>query len=86
MAFSFKEIKLKFLGKFFLKIFIYFSLPSSNLFTLPSACGFESCFEILVSIKLSIFFSILNVCQLLLYLDLDVLDLESYNLIWNYPY
>ena len=33
---------LKFLGKFFLRILIYFSLPSSNLFTLPSIFGLDN--------------------------------------------
>ena len=48
--------RLKFLGKLFFKIFIYFSFPSSNLFTLPNNFGFVNCFVFFASISFSIFF------------------------------
>ena len=34
-------LRLKLLGKLLLKIFIYLSFPSSNLFTLPSNFGLD---------------------------------------------
>ena len=55
-----KPFKLNFLGKFFLRILIYSSLAFSNLFTLPSILGFDSWVPIFLSIKLSIFFSIIS--------------------------
>ena len=52
--------KLKFEGKFFLSILIYFSFAFSILFTLPRILGFDNCFNVCESISFSIFFSILS--------------------------
>ena len=52
----FIPLKLKFGGKFFLKILIYLSFPSSNLLTLPRVIGDDNCCVVLVSINFSIFF------------------------------
>ena len=52
----FIPFKLKFFGKLLIKIFIYLSFASSNLFTLPKVLGSERFFTILESISFSIFY------------------------------
>ena len=53
-------LKLNSFVKFFFNILIYCLVPVSNLLTLPNFSGLERLFDIFLSIRASIFFSILS--------------------------